>query len=46
MPRFPFRRMRHAARLVALKTLAQIVYQPGIESALVNVALEDIDVVQ
>ena len=38
--------MRHAACIVGLKTLAQIVCQPGVESPLVSVALKDINVVQ
>jgi hypothetical protein len=46
MPWFPLGRMRHTAGIMALKALAQIVRQPGIETVLINVALEDVNVVQ
>ena len=45
VPGVPFGCMRHTPGIVALETLAQIVRQPGIESPLIRVALEDVDVV-
>jgi len=34
--------MRHTASIMALKTLAQIIRQPGVESPLISVALDGV----